>query len=530
MIDTKDIIDHTEIFELSRDPNTYEVTIKSDITIDDYRRITPLADWELLNNWVKPMIGKTVIFINPTMEGGGVAMMRPPLVMLLNMLGIDAHWYVMSGRKNHSDPNPFFFTKQMHNILQRRADPDERIDQIGKSTHQQWNLENAEVLKVQPAIMRADIIVLDDPQPAPLKKYLTNVNPNVKWVWRSHIDTNSKLMAESSTPQAEIASYLLDDCGIRKVDAVINHPVQEFIYPDMYDKTWFVPATVEPFDDLNRLLSDNEIVNGIDFINNEISIINKQFIATGRSDDVQSLVNTQRRRIILIARFDESKGMDKAIAIGVNARNKMRQANIPETELPQIIIVGNGSVDDPSGVPMYEKMLQIRRDQSISDKSDIIIMRLRHNYMAINALMHITTDKNDGQPIQIIAMQTSEAEGCETRISDWIRHGVPVVVSNRGGMSLQIIQGKSGLVMDYDKSDFDIDRGASFICDLMMDNEKYKAFTVSTLQLAEQFNNREFTTTANATRLLRIFCSVINNNQADKIWKISELIEKSDLS
>lgn len=521
----EDVVRNREVFKLSRNTTTYEVTVKSDIKLKDYRRITPVADWELLEKWAKPMVGKSVVFINPTMEGGGVAMLRPPLITLLKMLGVDARWYVMSGRKNPDDPNPFIFTKLMHNISQRRAAPKERINEIGKSVHKQWNEENAEVLNAQPSIQTADVIVLDDPQPAPLKLYLNNVKPHVKWVWRNHIDTSAKLMADPSTPQGEIASYLLDECGIRGVDAVVAHPVEEFIYPGMDDKTFFAPATVEPLDDMNESLSWPEIRTGMAFINREISRKNKELASAGRMMDVQSEVHVHRRRIVLVARFDESKGMDKAMALGVSTRNKMRQAGISEAKLPQVIIVGNGSVDDPSGMPMYEIMLQIRREQYPKDKQDIIIMRLRHNYKAINALMCPTLIKNKWQPSQVVAMQTSEAEGCETRISDWIRHGVPVVVSNRGGMSLQVVEGKSGLVLDFDKPDYDIDRGATFISELMMDGEKYAAITKSTRELAEDFNNREFTTTANATRLLRVFYSVLNGKKADKVWKISEMID-----
>ncbi|MCX6728213.1 MAG: hypothetical protein NTV39_00370 [Candidatus Saccharibacteria bacterium] len=518
-----------ETFKVYRNPITYEVTTTSDVTLEDYRRSTPVADWELLERWAKTMAGKSVVFINPTMEGGGVAMLRPPLVYLLNMLGVEAHWYVMNGKKNPDDPNPFIFTKQMHNILQRRAAREERINEIGKSIHQKWNQENADVLAAQPIIRTADVIVIDDPQPAPLKKYIDKVNPNVKWVWRSHIDTSGKLMSDPSTPQGEVAAYIMNECGIREVDAVVAHPVKEFIYPGMYDKTFFAPATVEPLDDLNQTLSRKEIKAGILFINHEISIKNKEFASEGRLADIQSEINVKRRRIVLIARFDESKGMDKAMALGAKTRQKMRDLGIPEAQLPQIIIVGNGSVDDPSGVPMYEKMLQIRREEYPNDKKDIIIMLLRHNYKAINALMHQTVSRNSRRPNQMIALQTSEAEGCETRISDWIRHGVPVVVSNRGGMSLQVVEGKSGLVLNYDKPDFDIERGALFITQLMVDDKKYAAMTKSAMELAESFNNREFTTTANATRLLRVFHIAINGKKADKIWKIGEMVENKQL-
>lgn len=469
------------------------------------------------------MVGKSVVFINPTMEGGGVAMMRPPLIHLLNMLGIDAHWYVMSVRKNPNDPSPFIFTKQMHNILQRQSEPGERIDESGKSIHQKWNEENAEILTSQAAIQQADVIVLDDPQPVPLKKYIEKVNPNVKWVWRSHIDTSNKLMSEPSTPQGEVAKYLLDECGIRAVDAVINHPVKEFVYPGMYEKTFFAPATVEPRDDLNRLLSQKEIKAGIEFINNEILKQNKEFNTAGRLDDIQNQIDIKRRRIILIARFDESKGIDKAMELGIRTIHKMRSAGVSENILPQIIIVGNGSVDDPSGATMYEKMLKIRREKYSKDKNNIIIMRLRHNYSAINALMQTVQSKGSKRFSEIVALQTSDAEGFETRITDWIRHGIPVVVSNRGGMSLQVVDGKSGIVLDFDKPDSDLERGSSFIYDLMMDNEKYANMVKSTNKQAEKYNNREFTTTANAIRLLRIFDSVIYGKKADKIWQISDL-------
>jgi glycosyltransferase involved in cell wall biosynthesis len=514
----------TETFRLSRNPDTYEVSIDSDITVEDYRRITSPEDWALLEQQAERLRGKKVVFINPTLEGGGVAMLRPPLIHLLRQLNVDAHWYVMEGRKNPDDPNPFDFTKLMHNISQRCLPPDVRITEEGKAIHQQWNAENAEVLIKQETIQTADIIVIDDPQPAPLKRHIEAINPTVKWVWRNHIDTDGRLMADLSTPQGEVASYILDECGIRDADAIITHPVEAFVHPDMWDKTFFAPATIEPHDDLNRPLTEEEIKEGIVFINGEITAKNTELAAEGRLQDLQGLVDPTRRRIILVARFDESKGMDKAMALGVRTRQKMRANGMPETSLPQVIIVGNGSVDDPSGVPMYEKMLRLRRENYPDAKKDIILMRLKHNYKAMNALMYPTTSvDNKADPAPVIGIQTSDAEGCETRISDWIRHGVPVVVANRGGMPLQVAEGQSGIVLDFDKPSYDIERGAGFIGELMASPEKYVSLCESTQKMAETFNNREFTTTANVIRLLRVFYHVLTDTPADKQWKISEI-------
>ncbi|MEX0668803.1 MAG: hypothetical protein WD061_03645 [Candidatus Saccharimonadales bacterium] len=516
-----------EIFQLSRDNETYEVDIESSITLEDYRSITLEKDWSLLQEFVRDNQGKKVVFINPTMAGGGVAMLRPPLVHMLRCLGVDAHWFVMEPFSDHR-ANPFIFTKQMHNILQRQAPEDERITTEGKLIHQRWNDENAKVLINQPAIKSADVIVIDDPQPAPLKKYLEKVNPNAKWLWRNHIDTDGSLMADPSTPQGEIAEYIFKECGIGDVDAIINHPVEQFIHPDFDDKTYFAPATIEPFDGLNRQLSDAEIQEGIDFINQEIALKNAEFERAGRAEDIQQFLDTNRRRIMLVARFDESKGMDKAMELGVAARDLMSDKGVGKQDLPQIILIGNGSVDDPSGIPMFEEMLQLRRQAYPDCKEDIILMRLKHNYMAVNAIMY-PKSQADGSfsGRELVAMQTSEAEGFETRITDWLRHGVPVVISNRGGMQLQVVEGQSGVVLDYDKPDRDIDKGAKFIADLMMDETKYEEVRQSTLDTAKSFNSREFTTVSNAIRWLRIFSHIYQDIPADKRWKISE-ITKTD--
>ncbi len=515
-----------EVFRLEYDAETLEAHVSSDVTLEDFQSITQDQDWQLLLDFAKQMQGKTVVFVNPTMSGGGVAMLRPPLVYLLRLLGVDAHWFVMQPRMNPNDENPFLFTKQMHNIMQRRTEPGEHFNEMGKTVHQDWNRENAQILTRQPEIQNADLVVIDDPQPAPLKPYIQKVNPDVKLVWRNHIDTDGELMANPGTPQGRVASYIFDELGIGDVDAMITHPIERFVHPEFADKTYFAPATIEPFDDLNRELSKDEIGEGLEFVNNQIEQINEEFAREGREDDIQPLIDPERRRITLIARFDESKGMDKALRLGVQVNDLLRDKGFKESDLPQVILTGNGSVDDPSGIPMYETMLQERREQYRYDKDNIVIARLPHNYMAVNALMYpypLEDGSYNGR--QLVALQTSEAEGCETRITDWIRHGVPVVISNRGGMKLQVRDGESGLILDYDKPDFDIERGAEWIAELMADDKKYQDLRDSTLKAAEEFNSREFTTVANTTRLLRIFSRTLEDMPADRQWRIQDMSE-----
>ena len=506
-----------EVFRLERNPETYEISVESDLTLEDYRKTTNPEDLQQLLEWAKPLEGNGVVFINPTMEGGGVAMMRPPVVHLMRLLGIDAHWFVME----HTQPNgqePFIFTKQMHNISQRVTS--ERITDEGKALHWQWaDGDNGPVLERQEVIRAADFIIIDDPQPAPLISRLKAANPEAELIWRNHIDTDGELMADPATPQGEVASYLLYGCGVVLADAVIAHPSESFIHRELNGVTYFSPATLERFDNLNRELTEAEIHSGIDFINSEIAEKNRQLALAGEKDVIPLLdTDPKRNRITLIARFDPSKRMDIAMEMGVQTRRLMREAGVSEAELPEVVIVGNGSVDDPDGGPMFEQMLELRRTQYPDEMDGIKIMRLKHNYDAMNALMRRSS----------ILMQTSEAEGLETRVSDAIVHGKPVVVSNRGGIKTQVVEGKSGIVLDYDNLDAELARGAQFMSNLLLDEVAYKVMVASTIETAEELNKREFVTTANVARFLRIFNNLLTGKPADKLWKMEDISKARD--
>jgi hypothetical protein len=485
------------------------------------------------------------------MEGGGVAMLRPTIVHLFNMLGLKAHWFVMAGptpQQIEAGENPFDFTKKMHNISQRQAG-DARITEDGKALHYRWAVEeNWPVLSQQEAIQTADFMIFDDPQPAPFIRQFKELNPTAIVGWRNHIDVDIEEMRNRRTPQGEVASYLLEECGVAEADFVVAHPNPKFMHPGMEEKTYFGPATIDPFDNLNRHLSDAEVVTGLDFINSEISEKNAELIAAGRHDDVQELLSMDPNtlRVTIVARFDESKGMDKAMALGVRTKHRMREMwlaqGMPADEVEEkvakmeIVIVGNGSKDDPSGPMMYENMLKLRREQYPEDAKNIIIMRLKHNYDAINALMRRSK----------ILMQTSDAEGCETRISDARDKGLPLVISNRGAMFTQIpenarVGSKSTYIMDYDKPGYDLDNGAAFMANLLTNPAEYDAAVQEALAQAEAYNRVEFGTISNGIRFLRIMNRELAKRKlrvqgdtkagrlkADKMWLMTEMVAEED--
>src|SRR4051812_524682 len=52
-----------EVFALSRDPVTYEVSINSSVEPEDYKADTPEQDWGLLEESISDLQGKKVVFI-----------------------------------------------------------------------------------------------------------------------------------------------------------------------------------------------------------------------------------------------------------------------------------------------------------------------------------------------------------------------------------------------------------------------------------------------------------------------------------
>lgn len=478
------------------DPDTLEVHVQSRVTIEDYEAITPSEDMERLKNYAKEMEGKEIIFVNATAAGGGVAIMRAPLVHLLNSLGVKARWFAL---RPDEEKKFFDVTKQkFHNVLQDVAKPGTRLTEEDKELYHEVINENAEALR-EP-LSSADVIVIDDWQPSGLIPHLKGgsittsqgieqregLNPDAIIIFRDHIHTEGELMGTPGTPQHTTWEFIWKNNRVNEADAFVVHPKDEFVPPDVPDeKVVFMPATADLLDDLNRPLSPVELEEGRDFINGQLA-----------SNENQKPLDLSRPYIVLIARFDPSKGMPQGMEAYAKARSKMHEEGVQENQLPQLVVLGNGSIDDPDGIPLLEEMMRLRREVYDTIKDDIKVARVPHNDRAINALLKGAT----------LALQPSTKEGFESRVTDAILQGVPVIGSDRGGIPLQIAEGKSGYVADP----HDTDRWANLMSEFVTDVPKYESLRKSTAELAIS-NNYRFTTIPNALRWLGLSLELRKN-------------------
>ncbi|KAK8129234.1 glycosyltransferase family 4 protein [Apiospora kogelbergensis] len=109
-------------------------------TAEDHKNTVSAATWKSLMHYTKDLKDKKlrIGFFSSTPQGGGVALMRHALVRLSKILDVDLNWYVPKPR-----PGVFRSTKNMHNILQGVADPDQRLSKEEMTTITEWIQDNA---------------------------------------------------------------------------------------------------------------------------------------------------------------------------------------------------------------------------------------------------------------------------------------------------------------------------------------------------------------------------------------------------
>ena len=271
---------------------------------------------------------KSMLHINSTRFGGGVAEMLGRLVPLLNDLGVQATWEVIQGSDEF-----FAVTKAFHNALQGR---DQMISEQMYQTYLECNRENAKSL-----LFDADMIVVHDPQPAALIEYGTRLG---KWTWRCHVDISHPVRRVWRFLRNYVSKY---DAAIFSLPTFAQRlPIPQFV----------VNPSIDPLSDKNRELSTQEI------------------------DTILTTLDIPRDKPILlqVSRFDHFKdpvGVIQAYRL-VKKHNDCR-----------LILAGGLAADDPEGETILAEVKEVA-----GQDPDIHILELPpDSNVEINALQRAAT-------------------------------------------------------------------------------------------------------------------------------------------
>ncbi|KAJ1969861.1 hypothetical protein H4R35_006030, partial [Dimargaris xerosporica] len=378
--------------------------------------------------------------------GGGVALMRHATIRMMHLLNIDAHWYV-------AKPNPVVFqiTKgKFHNVLQGVAPKDAFLTDEDQQKYLEWcdmNFDRYWVTEKGP-ILNSDVIIMDDPQLAGIIPKIKDVNPKCKIVYRSHIEIRSDLVAQEDSPQYKTWHFLWQ--FIKHADLFISHPVAGFIPPWVERKqVALMPASTDPLDGLNKSLN---LVN----INYYHTIFNRIC-----NDQMSPPLSHVRPYIIQIARFDPSKGIPDCLEAFRLLRQKLKEFNNPAIQMPQLVICGHGSVDDPDGAMVYQDTIKQLSGPEFDDVGDdICVARIPPCDQLLNALLSGA----------YCALQLSHREGFEVKVTEALAKGKPVVAYASGGIPLQIKDGKTGFLVPTGN----VEQVADRLFDLMTKRSLYE--------------------------------------------------------
>ncbi|MCJ7666404.1 MAG: glycosyltransferase [Actinobacteria bacterium] len=347
------------------------------VVLKDYQDIIGKKNINQIKSLALLLKGKKIVMVNSTKDGGGVAEILQRLVPLLNELDIDCRWEVMEG-----DRNFFGITKNIHNSLQG-----EKISFNNEdfSQYLEINKRNAKNLDLG----NADIVVIHDPQPLPLRNYYSG--NKTKWVWRCHIDMSKPDLALWKFLQKYVMEYDCSIFSISKFSKSLPHP------------QYLIAPSIDPLSDKNCELDENKIEEVLRSFN----------------------IKKDKPIILQVSRFDRFKD-----PIGV-----MRAFRLVRKEVDcRLILAGGLASDDPEGKTVFE---EVKKEAAGDPDIDILLLESKSD-IEINALQRIAD----------VVIQKSIKEGFGLVVTEAMWKEKAVIGGNVGGITIQLYNHRTGFLVN----------------------------------------------------------------------------------
>lgn len=273
------------------------------MNIDLYEPIVGIPVIGQLRRLGERLRGLRVVHVNSTAEGGGVAEILAWMVPLMNDLGLDVRWRVITGSGEF-----FSVTKAIHNGLQGYPVLLKKRDW---ELYRDVNLQNAGTLRDE--LEEADIVIIHDPQPAPMLELCARRRG--RWIWRCHIDASHPSRAVWKGLKPFVEKYDASIFSMCQFAQLLPH-LQVLIAP-----------SIDPLSEKNIELDESEL-----------DAVREQFEL---KPDIPVLVQ--------ISRFDRFKD-----PVGVIQAYRMVRKVTPV----QLVLAGGGATDDPEGKEILDAVLE----------------------------------------------------------------------------------------------------------------------------------------------------------------------------
>lgn len=380
------------------------------------------------------LTGHSVININSTPAGGGVAEMLQVLLPLTRGADIDARWLVIDG-----DPEFFEITKRMHHRLHGEPGDDGKLGAAETQHYEAVMRRNVNDLAV--VVAEGDVVILHDPQTAGLAESLSE--REIPVVWRCHV--GMELQNEWTAETWDFLRPFLEPF----VDAYVFTRVgyaPDWIPPE---KLHVIRPCIDPLAPKNQFVRAEEAVDVLAYI----GIIDGAApppVPFVRSDGTPGRVE----RFADIIRTGPPPPVDAPLVVQVSRWDALKDMAGTMRGFVDYVLDGTDAhlvlagpvvtavADDPEAADVLQHTWELWRSLRHHQRSRVQLACLpmsdiEENALIVNALQRHAT----------VVVQKSLAEGFGLTVTEAMYKGTPVVASAVGGIVDQIVDGESGLLV-----------------------------------------------------------------------------------
>jgi trehalose synthase len=418
-----------------------------DVQAIDAARLEPLIGAERMARFEQvaegaraTLSGCSVLNVNSTGAGGGVAELLQTLLAYARGAGIDARWLVIG-----ADPAFFAITKRIHNGLY--GSPGDG-GELGDAEHRHYERVlrgNAEELRA--FIRPGDVVVIHDPQPGALVAVAKRAGARV--VWRCHVGLD-RPNSWSERAWEFLRPYLTE------ADAIVVSRTE--FKPPWADpaRVHVIPPSIDPFSAKNEPISIRNARLTLSYVGLlDGSLESPPAVPFTRRDGSPGRINRHvdvlqtgppphpdAPLVVQISRWDRMKDMAGVLNGFVN--------HVDPSLGSHLLLCGpvvTGVADDPEAAAVLDECIDLWRQLPHAARSRVHLACIPmadpdENAAIVNAIQRHAS----------VVVQKSLAEGFGLTVAEAMWKQRPVVASAVGGIVDQIDGGVHGLLVD-DPSD-----------------------------------------------------------------------------